>query len=575
MKKVFKLFFDLLSKKERKTLGYLLFVIIFSTLLESITIALLYPIINILQSSNNVTNLKYNYFFKILKGNFYFNFQLKLIMIFFVFIFLKSLVSYLVTKKQISFSTQLNQRISSALYKKYIHYPYYIYLESTSSKYIRNLTLEVSNFFNFILNPLLILFTEVILLFSILAILLFINFKIASFLVLFFLFLYFTYNKFSKKAILELGNQNQNNNNKLIKTIQESFSGIREIKLFKLENYFTIKVDKTLIELSIGIKNNLIYSTVPRIILDFLFYFIFICILLFGYYFSDINSLFPIIGAFAAAGLKILPGINKIVTSYSSINYGTASMIEIHDELNSNFSNLFENNSSKTYDIDLVNSLKFQDIDFSYNQSNKLILDNLNFEIKYNTFTAIIGESGSGKTTLMHIILGLLKQSKGKIYSNGKEIELNSEAWMNKIGYLPQSVFIADDTIKNNITLFQSDDNVDFELLNLSIKLARLDNLVQSLPQGYNYNVGERGSNISGGEIQRIGIARLIYNKKSVIIFDEPTSALDSKTEIEIIETIVSLKDTCTLIIVTHNKNLLKHVDFAYELKGKKILLVS
>jgi ABC-type bacteriocin/lantibiotic exporter with double-glycine peptidase domain len=219
--------------------------------------------------------------------------------------------------------------------------------------------------------------------------------------------------------------------------------------------------------------------------------------------------------------------------------------------------------------------LKFQDIDFSYNQSNKLILDNLNFEIKYNTFTAIIGESGSGKTTLMHIILGLLKQSKGKIYSNGKEIELNSEAWMNKIGYLPQSVFIADDTIKNNITLFQSNENVDFELLNLSIKLARLDNLVQSLPQGYNYNVGERGSNISGGEIQRIGIARLIYNKKSVIIFDEPTSALDSKTEIEIIETIVSLKDTCTLIIVTHNKNLLKHVDFAYELKGKKILLVS
>ena len=570
MWKVFKLFLSLLTEKEKRSLYFLLLLTLFSTVLESLTIAILYPIINTLQDPLILNKSQYKLLYNLFNGSQVIAIQLKLLLAFLIFIIIKSIVSYVVINKQVYFSTSLNYRVSSDLYKKYIHFPYNVYIDSSSSKFIRNLTIETSNFFNFIINPFLTLITELILMFTVLAVLLLISFKIVLFLMAFFLFIYIFYINFSRNTVLDLGKENQKNNDKLIKTVQESFSGIREIKLFKLENYFRSTTLKIMRDLSLGISKNLVYSNAPRILLDFLFYFIFIGIMVYGYFYISGGNIFPIITSFAAAGIKILPGISKIVSSYTSINFGTASINEIANELNSP---VLENNFeiSNNNKIQLIGTLEFKNISFSYDNSANNVLEKLNFKIHYNTLTAILGESGSGKSTLMHLILGLLKSTSGEIYSNNKAVEVTSPNWLEKVGYLPQNVFIADDTIKNNITLFQKDEYIDQELLLSSIKSAQLEKLLNNLESGFDYFVGERGSRLSGGEIQRIGIARLLYNKKQIIIFDEPTSALDAKTESEIIETIVSLKSKCTMIIVTHNRNLLRHADFAYELKNLKI----
>lgn len=574
MWKVYKLFLSILSVKEKRGLLLLLMFILISTILESLTIAILYPIINTLQNPSILKSSQYRFLFKLFDGDQIITLQLKLLIVFFIFIFIKSIISYLVINRQISFSTSLNYRISSDLYKKYIHYPYSVYLNSTSSKFIRNLTLETTNFFNFIINPFLTLFSELILLSAVLIVLFFISFKIVLFLVFFFTFIYFFYSRFSKNSVLLLGKENQKNNHKLIKTVQESFSGIREIKLFKLEKHFINSIENIMKELSLGTSKNLVYSNVPRIVLDFLFYFVFIVILIFGYFYYKEGSIFPIITSFAAAGLKILPGINKIVTAYTSINFGSASMGEIAKELNQPVNNdLTEIQNDGN--IQINDSLELKNISFSYDNSLNFILKNINLKIQYKSLTAIIGESGSGKSTLMHIILGLLKSTSGSVYSNNECIDLTAPNWLDKVGYLPQTVFLADDTIKNNITLFQKEELIDKDLLLASIKSAQLDKLLSNLDTGLEYVVGERGSRLSGGEIQRIGIARLLYNKKQIIIFDEPTSALDTKTESEIIETIVSLKKICTMIIVTHNRKFLNHVDHAYELQNSTLKIIS
>ena len=226
--------------------------------------------------------------------------------------------------------------------------------------------------------------------------------------------------------------------------------------------------------------------------------------------------------------------------------------------------------------VDLLKKLKFKDsinlsnIDFKYDKS-KFILKNINLSIKRNQFFAISGESGSGKSTLLKIVLGLLEPTSGNISVDDQSILLNKNQWQEKISFVPQDVFILDNTLINNITLEIDENKIDFEKLEVAINFSNLKNFIEELPNGQNTILGDKGSKISGGQKQRIGIARAIYSNSEIIIFDESTSSLDEKTEAEIFENIKKLKENKTIIFVTHRKIVKEYCDNFYLLENNTL----
>lgn len=560
----------ILTLREKRSLILLLFVILCLTIFESLTVAFLYPLIDYIQNPNQsqLNNFKW-----LLGDNLFYDFGSKLFCLYLLVILLKTIFGFALVRIQTSFSSNFINRISVDLFGKYIRTRYSNFSSSESSIMVRNLTTEVNNVYNYVLGPSLAIISEGVVLFSLFLVLLLVNLKMTLSVLLFIVIIYYLYNFFTKKTVFNAGKANQENSNKLIKIIQESFLGIREIKLFSLEEKFSIAFNSLSGNLNEGIRKNMVYSMLPRLLLDFCFYFGFSAALIIAFINHNVNVVFPVLASFAAAGVRILPGISKLLTSYSSVHFGRSSLLVVQGELE-NFNSFDDFSISHSFNYP-INKMEFKNVSFKYDLSEKSVFLNLNLSIDFKKSLAIIGESGSGKSTLMHLILGLLSPSSGEIALDGEISNLNNLDWRRCVGYLPQSVFILDDSIINNIILSNSNERVDLELLNDCINQAQLNDLISKKDGGLNFKVGENGSMLSGGEIQRIGIARLLYSKKKVLVFDEPTSALDSKTESEILQTILSLKSNCSVIIVSHNRKVTDFVDYSIEISNGKIITLN
>ena len=266
--------------------------------------------------------------------------------------------------------------------------------------------------------------------------------------------------------------------------------------------------------------------------------------------------------------IKILPSISRIVVQLSILKNGQRAAENLYEDLNIKV----DEDEYKNYDnrkLDFQNSIEFKNISFSYD--NKNIIDNFNLHIKKGEKIFIYGDSGSGKSTLVNLLMGLIKPTNGVITFDEKDIFFNLKQARKKIGYVPQEFLILNDTIKNNIAFGLYEEEIDEVKLNKAIKNSSLSQFVNDLPNKENQNIGEKGSTLSGGQRQRIAIARALYNEPEILIMDEATSAIDSKTENEIIEDILKIKNSnLTIIVISHNLSLKKFFDKHLELKNEK-----
>ena len=340
-----------------------------------------------------------------------------------------------------------------------------------------------------------------------------------------------------------------------LKYLQEGLTGIKEIKIYGKENFFINKYKEMSFKIAKNFYKFNFFTKFPRLFFELLFVLLVAAIIIFFTYQSAKPSEYiPFLTLLFVASFRIMPGLNRIVGSYQTYIYTKVAMETVHRKLltEKNVTNVKENK------IDSINTVNIKDVSFKY-KDNKYILRNLNETIVKGDILAISGPSGSGKSTLLDLITGFKIPKEGNIYLGKHDVSISSKNFFKKISYVPQSIFLFDDTIKNNI-IFNDIENFDKSKFEYSLKISKLDKFLNRLPERENTNIGEIGKKISGGEKQRIGIARAVYKNPDILILDEATNALDSETEDQIFSELQTfVNNNKVLIFVSHKDKLLKY----------------
>jgi len=460
--------------------------------------------------------------------------------------FIRSSFLLFTVRYQINFLLKINYYLQLELFKKYISKDYSFFLLNNSSNLIRNIFGEISIFVNYVLYGILTFLSEITFLVFILILLLSINKFITLLIFIIGLSIFFTFNILFKNKIRLISNLRQSTEGKKQLVAQQALIYIKNVKLLQLTNFFGqayTSVCNNLIKVNRNFQH---YQQFPKNLIEIFIITIFGIILLIFINSIQFSEAIPVLSVFAASFFKILPSINRLLQAFNNYNFGKSS-IQI---VTKNFD--FKNETiKKTKLLDVkVNTIKFDNVSFKYKDNKKKILSKLDFIFKKNKLTIIYGPSGTGKSTIVDLVTGLLKPTKGKVLFNDINI-LNKDVF-NYIGYIPQNIDLFDDTILNNVTLF--DKNYDLKKFEKAIQKVGLSHYVKEKKLKYNEMIGERGCKISGGQKQRLGIARAIYKDPEVMIFDEPCTGLDSRNERLIMKCIKKLSKSKIVILITHNK---------------------
>jgi ABC-type bacteriocin/lantibiotic exporter with double-glycine peptidase domain len=559
MKQIF--FFSILNKKEKNLFFPICLIILVSSILEILGIGLLIPFFDLILKNNNYfyTNFFHDYVVKFGYNNLIFYF---LILIFFLFT-IKTIFLIFSSFFQLKFIKNININISKKLLTVYLNKPFNFYLQNNTSFLIQNI--NEANSIALHIRSQLIFLSEVIIFIGIMALLFYGSLLITFIILLIFCLFGYFIKKFIFKKIKIIGQERLIVGQKRLRDLHEGFDGIRDIKIFGLEKYF---LSKFLINNEISntyeFKNSYNLS-LPRFLLEWLLIFLFLLLVFFVIYFSNsinFEKSISLLALFCVSMLRLIPSLLRIIQSRQQIKFTTPVVKkffeEFNDKTNMNNSNSIVGNINK---IDFTKNLIIENLNFGYSDLKKEIINNLNIQINFGNFLGISGVSGSGKTTLISIILGLLKPDKGNILVDGINVFNDIRAWQAIIGYVPQNLYLIDDTIQNNIALGILKEDLNFDLLNKVINLSCLEDLINELPEGIKTNIGEKGINLSGGQRQRIGIARALYRQPKLLILDEFTNALDKKIEEKILNNIYELKKSVTGIVVSHDNNVLKNCD--------------
>ena len=467
----------------------------------------------------------------------------------------------------------LNIKLSEGIYKNFLFENYLFHLRRNSSDLIRIINSEINFFIKSIILPILIVIMEILIFIGITFLLFLVDAKSTIFIILIFGVLGFLYFMIVNNKLRKWGEERILHEGLKLKNLTQGLNGIKIVKIFNKENIFINKFNLNSFRSAKVGQYASIFNQIPRLSIEFISVFLLIIFMLFNVEnSSNLLNYFPKIALFGAAAFRLLPSINRLANNFQILRYASPVVSKIYEEFPLKGE---ENHNQKNVSNFIFNKeIKIENLSFKYPENNENILENITLEIKSGESIGIVGETGSGKSTLVDIICGLLRCNEGSFLIDGHKIkEENIKAWQQNIGYVPQNVYLLDDTIKENIIFGKKTNDRNINSLSESIKSAQLENLISNLPNGLETIVGERGARLSGGQIQRIGIARALDNNPKLLIFDESTSALDTKTERELIKDIIKLKANKTLILISHRLSVLENCDRIYEVKDKKIFL--
>ena len=540
---------------------------------ELLSIGMVFPVVSILFDTGNETAIYFQNIYSIffLEINYQQVVIISLLLLLFVY-FLKNLLLTLIAKIEVKKIMNIKFEITEKLYKKFIFYPFTFHSNVNSSNLINFTKDQIDSFSNSLFNCI-ILMAEILIIIGVL-IILFVVEPMGTLIILLlsFSFGYFFYT-LMKKEISFLSKVRFENNSLKIKNLQETFGAIKEVKIYNKEIFFLNAFNifnKKVINIE-GYETFL--KRLPRLWFEFLCVLIFVLFLIFKSFFDKANliSLTPILGLFGVAVIRVIPSINRIVLAMQTISFGEAAITMINENLEKNLQDE-KLNYRNAEALKFEKSIDLKKISFNFNNNNK-VFSEISLNIGKGDFVGIFGETGVGKSTLLNLLLGLIHPAKGEIKVDDINIKKNLLSWQTKIGFVPQNIYLLDESISKNIAFGFEDDKIDHKRLASAIKDSQLEKFINNLPNRAETLVGERGAQISGGQLQRIGIARALYINPDILIFDESTSSLDNETEIKIMETINNIKKNKTIIFVSHKKNPMKFCNKLYELKKNQLIL--
>jgi ABC-type multidrug transport system fused ATPase/permease subunit len=570
-------FFFILAPKDKISLLKIFFLNFISTIFEVLTIGLIIPIISLFLDIGKFTSYieNSNYF----NNNFRFllSFSQKELLFFtlllFLFVYiLKTFFLIFYQKQKFNFLSESHDLVVNRMYKNFLNKNYIFHLSNNSSTMIRNITQDCS-IFSFSITPAIIhLITEVLKVIFIVSVLIFyspvvtiILFSVLSFVIFFFY-------KLTSYKLKTFGLEKQYYSAKIIQKLQEGFKSIKEIIIYNMQDIFLNEFSEpNKLNSFFRSKSELLTSSLkPLVELCVVILFLIIIFLALNINYENSNIVL-FIALFSFSFSKMLPSYLLITKSLADLRYNYSTIKLISSELK----NFISPEIKKNKKIDDIFKIQLKNIYYNYSRSKKFILEDINFEVQKNDKIAIIGSTGAGKTTLINIITGLLQSDRGDLLINDKLYNSNDYFMHNQIAYVPQSPAILEETILFNITLknFKS----EFILSNVieTLKIVQLYDFVNNLENGIDTLLGENGANLSGGQCQRLAIARAIYRNPSVLILDESTNAIDDNTENLILDNINKKFYNKIVINVSHKRNILNFCNKIYKIENKKIYLIK
>jgi len=495
--------------------------------------------------------------------------QIKLISVFIILLFtIKNIFHAFIIFFQGKIIKNIKIYLSTELFKYYLNQEYIFLLKKKSSDMLRTLSIDVGNSTIYILN-LLNFIKETLILISIIALLFLSNTQISIFLFTSFFIVAFIFFYINKKKLLNRGKIIQGLSSDLIRTIYETVGLFKEIKIYNLKVF---QYKNFLNKILLAEKNvflNYFTTSLPRLFLELTAVILIISTVFFQLYTSsDILKLLPYLSLIVVVSIRLIPLFNGLTTSISNLKTIQPSFDLVFDELEKIKSQ--STNLNANY-IKFEKKISFKNIDFSYDKKNKII-ENLSLDIFKGDKIGIIGESGIGKTTLVNLLIGLLKPTNGEILFDGVKFSNNQKQFIKNISYVPQEIFLIEDTLKKNIALGVEENNIIDSKIEKVAKTSQINSFINNLKYKFETKVKENGKNFSVGQKQRIGVARALYRDPDLIILDESTSSLDTNTEAKFIEDIFDIFSDKTIIFISHKVSALKNCNKIFDLKEKLYL---
>ena len=575
---IFQKIYFLLSLADKRRIILFFILLLVSTMFELLSIGVVFPFITILLGSNLPDNLTFiNEFLSVISNTLSISYlSAGLAVLLSIFIIKNIFLTYYSWWK-LGYSNQVQINLSQRLFSFYLSRSLIFHLEKNSSKIIRNLTTEISQvqkIFTLILELVfeLIVLTSIILMLIAVAPIAALSTITVIGLMSLIIFL------LTKKKVLQWGNIRLKESGKYLKNITQSIGSIKEIIIMgraKLFLHLHYNQRKTLASI---LQKFSIINVVPRYLFEILAI-IGLCIIITVFLDEgkSYTEIIPLIGLFVMAAYRLMPSCTKILGALQNVVYKGPTVNTLYDELKGekeeakDFKSFLRNEENIHEKYSLLDKIKVKNLSYSYPSSKITSLDRVSFTIKKGDTVGIIGQSGSGKSTLINLLMGLLITDEQFIFIDNHPINKILNLWQRDIGYVSQSPYLSDESIRNNIGFGIPKDMIEDSKINKAIEFSQLKNFILSNPKGINSRVGEIGSRISGGQLQRIAIARAVYHDPSILIFDEATSALDSNTETEIIEDLKKMKGDKTIILVSHKKSTLQYCDQIIEIKNGKV----
>ena len=588
---------NLLSKvnyifdKKQKLQSVLLCIGLFvGALLELVGVSFITQLVTLISNpekihSNEIMQYCYDFFNMTSDRQFFLFVVIALIFVYLI----KNLYLLWINYVQYTFVFNNQLRLSGRLIDCYLKKPYTYHLDNNSAEMVRNVMLDSERFFQMLLSVFLTL--SELLVSALLCVFLLIVDPVITISVVAILAVFTgLYLILFKGKAKKYGKTNQIYDGKMHQSINQALGAVKDIKILHREKYFADSFLAYGKKKMTAVRNNNVLGQFPKYLIETVCIGTVLLVLVFKIYKGeDLNTMIPQLAAFAIAAFKLLPSVSKI-NNYANLIVFLKPSVDliyrdikdtedmVNYEIADESGNIIEINDDGSQNKDtcyVADKISINNIVYRYPHTDRDVLNGISFEIPLGKSIGFIGESGSGKSTLADVILGILTPTSGTVMYGNMDVHKHPLKWSKKLAYIPQSIFLCDDTIRNNVAFGIDKDKIDDEKVWKALREAQLEQFVKSQPDGLDSMVGERGVRISGGQRQRIGIARALYDNPEILVLDEATSALDTGTESAVMEAIDKLSGTMTLIIIAHRLTTIKNCDYVYKVENGNIYSVD